>query len=159
MCKDPHSFDIVTSSAKKQEREYIMRMRDIFQEADKDGNNELSWQEFEDYLKDTEVAAFFNTLGLDVSVAKALFVLLDVDNSNAVNIDEFLPLAAAHFNEQVGKVYEPEVFRPFLGVRLRYLDTAFNVIQDRHGSIDAYLADVLGVDEALQEKLRARLID
>lgn len=96
-----------------------------------------------------------HVLGVEESDLRADYEL----TNTAVNIDEFLPLAAAHFNEQVGKVYEPEVFRPFLGVRLRYLDTAFNKIQDRHGSIDAYLTDVLGVDEALQEKLRTRLID
>jgi voltage-gated sodium channel len=82
--------DMVTQNGLKQEKEYIMRMRAIFQEADKDGNNNLSWEEFEEYLQDSEVAAFFSSLGLDVSVAKALFVLLDVDDSNAVNIDEFV---------------------------------------------------------------------
>jgi protein tyrosine/serine phosphatase len=79
--------------------------------------------------------------------------------NTAVNVDEFLPQAAAFFNEQVGKIYEPEVFRPFLGVRLRYLDTAFNVIHDKHGTVDAYLADVLGVDDVAQERLRARLLE
>jgi len=41
-------------------------------------------------IYDSEVATFFSALGLDVSVAQALFVLLDVDSSNAVNIDEFV---------------------------------------------------------------------
>ncbi|HAO36525.1 MAG TPA: protein-tyrosine-phosphatase, partial [Hyphomonas sp.] len=40
-----------------------------------------------------------------------------------------------------------------------YLDTAFNVIHDKHGTIDAYLADVLGVDDVAQERLRARLLE
>merc|ERR1719382_297606 len=38
--------EIVTKSGLKQERENVMRMRQIFQEADKDGDNTLSWEEF-----------------------------------------------------------------------------------------------------------------
>ena len=30
---------------------------------------------------------------------------------------------------------------------------------DKHGTIDAYLADVLGVDDVAQERLRARLLE
>ncbi|CAK0864392.1 unnamed protein product [Prorocentrum cordatum] len=82
--------DIVTKTGLKQERENIKRMREIFMEADKDNDATLSWEEFHEYLQDSEVATFFGALGLDVSVARALFVLLDVDDSNAVNIDEFV---------------------------------------------------------------------
>jgi hypothetical protein len=82
--------EIVTQTGLKQERQNIKRMRDIFKEADKDQDDTLSWEEFHEYLQDSEVAAFFGSLGLDVSVARALFVLLDVDDSNAVNIDEFV---------------------------------------------------------------------
>jgi len=96
-----------------------------------------------------------HVLGVEEADLRADYEL----TNTAVKVDEFLPQAAAFFNEQVGKAYEPEVFRPFLGVRLRYLDTAFNVIHDKHGTVDAYLADVLGVDEAAQERLRARLLE
>merc|ERR1719382_717460 len=82
--------EIVTKTGLKQEKENIKRMREIFKEADKDQDDTLSWEEFHEYLQDSEVATFFGALGLDVSVARALFVLLDVDDSNAVNIDEFV---------------------------------------------------------------------
>merc|ERR1712110_684915 len=45
--------EIVTRTGLKQERENVMRMRDIFQEADKDGDNTLSWEEFREYLEDS----------------------------------------------------------------------------------------------------------
>jgi hypothetical protein len=65
-------------------------MRDVFREADTDGDNVLSWDEFSEYLADNTAAVFFSSLGLDVHVAQALFVLLDVDDDNTVNIDEFV---------------------------------------------------------------------
>merc|ERR1712125_135874 len=59
-------------------------------EADKDGDGTLSWEEFEEYLCDSRVAAYLGSLGLDSSIAKTLFVLLDVDDTNSVGIDEFV---------------------------------------------------------------------
>ena len=46
-----------------------------------------------------------------------------------------------------------------MGVRLRYLDTAMTVIGEAHGSVDAYLEEKLGVDGAMQETIRARLLE
>jgi protein tyrosine/serine phosphatase len=45
----------------------------------------------------------------------------------------------------------------FLGVEADYLDGAFAEIAARHGSIGGYLEQVLGVDAALAERIRARL--
>jgi hypothetical protein len=45
-----------------------------------------------------------------------------------------------------GKNYEPEVFRPFIGVRLPYLETAMGAIIGEVGSIDAYLTETLRRD-------------
>jgi Ca2+-binding EF-hand superfamily protein len=82
--------ELLTQAEVAQEREALKRMRDIFYEADQDGDNTLSWEEFVEYLADDKVAAFFRTVGLDVNVARALFQLLDADDSNAVNIEEFV---------------------------------------------------------------------
>lgn len=79
--------------------------------------------------------------------------------NEAALVDQFLPQATQHFNEMLGKDYDPEVYRPFMGVRLRYFDTAMNVIQEKYGSVDAYLAEVLGLDEAGQNRLRDRLLE
>jgi protein tyrosine/serine phosphatase len=39
-----------------------------------------------------------------------------------------------------------------------YLETAFAVIREAHGSIDGYLTQVLDVDDALRDRLQARLL-
>ncbi|MCW1428139.1 tyrosine-protein phosphatase [Novosphingobium sp. JCM 18896] len=44
------------------------------------------------------------------------------------------------------------------GVKPEYLAEGLAAIQASHGSTDAYLADVLAVDAAMQEKIRAALI-
>jgi protein-tyrosine phosphatase len=60
--------------------------------------------------------------------------------------------------KQVGLSASREALRVAVSVNADYLETAFEVILDRHGSLDAYLAEVLGVDEGLRERLHARLL-
>ena len=45
----------------------------------------------------------------------------------------------------------------FLGVEPAYLEAAFAEVEARHGSLDAYLAQALGVDAALRARIEARL--
>ena len=84
----------------------------------------------------------------------------DYDLTNtAVDVASRLPEAAAYFNDMLGKDYPAEVFRPFMGVHLRYLEKAFATINERAGSIDGYLVDTLKVDEKMQDAIRERLIE
>lgn len=84
----------------------------------------------------------------------------DYDLTNeAVDIDNRLPEVAVYFNQMLGRDYPADVFRPFMGVHLRYLDKAFAAINDRAGSLDGYLIDTLKVDEAMQSAIRERLIE
>ena len=53
----------------------------------------------------------------------------------------------------------PEVLEPLLTVDVAYLDALFAVLDERHGGVDGYLTETLGVDEAAREALRARLLD
>jgi len=71
-------------------KEYATNLRRFFFEADKDKSGMLSWEEFQKHLDDDRVKAYFQTLELDVSQARALFMLFDVDETNAVGIDEFI---------------------------------------------------------------------
>lgn len=45
------------------------------------------------------------------------------------------------------------------GVKEEYLHSAFAAMRESHGSVDAYLADVLGVDDTRREKIKCRLIE
>ena len=67
-------------------------------------------------------------------------------------------LIAEMFNAHIGKAYEPEVFRPFIGVRLPYLETAMATIIGEVGSVDAYLTETRGVTQAQQDTIREKLL-
>jgi protein tyrosine/serine phosphatase len=61
--------------------------------------------------------------------------------------------------DTVGKTVDEAGLRVAVSVSPAYLETAFSVIREAHGSIDAYLSDLLGVDAGLRERLQARLLD
>ena len=48
--------------------------------------------------------------------------------------------------------------RALFGVSAEFLDAAFTAMRGSHGSIDAYLGEVLGVGAAAKERIRAALI-
>eukprot|EP00929_Paragymnodinium_shiwhaense_P033695 TRINITY_DN18455_c0_g1_i4.p1 TRINITY_DN18455_c0_g1~~TRINITY_DN18455_c0_g1_i4.p1 ORF type:complete len:995 (+),score=282.94 TRINITY_DN18455_c0_g1_i4:87-3071(+) len=70
--------------------DYSRSIRDFFESADKDGSGNLSWDEFEKHLGDKRVKAYFNSLQLDVAQARALFLLLDVEETDQVDIEQFV---------------------------------------------------------------------
>jgi protein tyrosine/serine phosphatase len=45
----------------------------------------------------------------------------------------------------------------FLGVEAAWLEAALDAIAERHGSVDAYLTQALGVDAALRDRIAGRL--
>ena len=86
-------------------------------------------------------------------------IYTDYDLTNtAANVDARLPEARAYFNDILGKDYDAEVYRPFIGVRIPYLETAFEAIDKAHGNRDDYLASVLGVDDTKRERILSRLL-
>jgi len=72
------------------EQRYLIDMREVFEEMDQDQTDAISLEEFEKHLNDDRVVAYFNTLKLNVTDARTLFLLLDHDRSGSVEIDEFL---------------------------------------------------------------------
>jgi protein tyrosine/serine phosphatase len=69
------------------------------------------------------------------------------------------PMVAQVIQEATGRVATDAAVRAAIGVEAEYLQAAFEVILARHGSVDAYLAEALGVDLALREALEARLLE
>lgn len=59
--------------------------------------------------------------------------------------------------ERYSKLTE-EASKALGGVKEEYLEAAYSAVRDSHGSIDAYMGDVLGVDAALRDRIRSRLI-
>jgi protein tyrosine/serine phosphatase len=60
--------------------------------------------------------------------------------------------------DTVGKDVDEAGLRVAVSVNRAYLETAFAVIREAHGSLDGYLTQMLGVDDALRERLHARLL-
>ena len=52
----------------------------------------------------------------------------------------------------------PDALRNLMGVREEYIDTCWREVERLHGSVDSYLASVLGVDEAMKARLYERLL-
>lgn len=69
------------------------------------------------------------------------------------------PQFADAIEEMTGRRPTREAMITALGVEAHYLETAFAAIHDRHGSLDAYLHEVLGVDPARREAIAHRILD
>lgn len=82
--------ELVTRNEMEKNMQYAQSIRRFFHEADEDGTGTLSWEEFEKYLQNDKVQAYFQSFELDVTQARTLFKLLDLDESNDVGIDEFI---------------------------------------------------------------------
>lgn len=64
-----------------------------------------------------------------------------------------LPRMQAHYG-----TIEPEALHNLMGVLPEYLDTYIAKVTHDHGSLDAYLVTILGVDSPRKERLRAKLV-
>jgi protein-tyrosine phosphatase len=54
---------------------------------------------------------------------------------------------------------DPDELRPLFEARPEYLQTAFDTIDEKYGSVDVYLREGLGIDDALRAQLRANLLE
>jgi len=73
-------------------------------------------------------------------------------------IESRLTLFGDFVEEVTGRRASDEALRTTMGVDALYLDTAFATIAERYGSVDAYLEQALGVDNALRQAIRQRLL-
>ena len=74
-------------------------------------------------------------------------------------IERKMGFLGAWLRDSLGKPVSDQALRVAVSVRPDYLQTAFDVIGQAHGSLDAYLSDVLGVDAALRQAIEARLLE
>jgi len=87
-------------------------------------------------------------------------ILADYELTNtAVNVDAHLPEAKRRFDKFLGRNYDADVYRPFMGVRRRYLETALDTIENESGSVDAYLETELGMTADMRTDLKTRLLE
>ena len=69
------------------------------------------------------------------------------------------PQFAAVVEEMTGRRPTQDAVITALGVEAHYLETAFAAIHEQHGTLDAYLQDVLGVDAARRAAIVHRILD
>jgi len=77
--------------------------------------------------------------------------------NTAVDLAGRAPHIAAFLKKATGREPSHDAVVAFLGVEEAYLVAAFDAIQARNGSIDAYMEQVLGVDSARRDRIRERL--
>lgn len=54
---------------------------------------------------------------------------------------------------------DPALLQSLLGVEPRYLQAAFDAMREEQGSVDAYLRQTLGLDDATRARLRERFLE
>lgn len=78
--------------------------------------------------------------------------------NTAGDVEARIAAGMATITEVSGQL-DPEVMRVLMGVEPEYVESIFRMMEERHGSTDAYLRDMLGVDEAMRERLRTALVE
>ncbi|MFN3669972.1 MAG: tyrosine-protein phosphatase [Brevundimonas sp.] len=77
--------------------------------------------------------------------------------NTAVDLERRAPGIARQLETMTGRTVSHDAVVAFLGVEPVYLETALREIAARHGSVDAYLEQALGVDADLRDRIGARL--
>jgi protein-tyrosine phosphatase len=78
--------------------------------------------------------------------------------NNPERMAKRLPIAMEAMSQATGRTPTAAAVMVAMSVEEAYLERAFAAIKARHGSLDAYLEQALGVDGALREALEARLL-
>lgn len=96
--------------------------------------------------------------------AAALLTLLGVSEADVMRDylqtnDDLLPALRPLFDRFERAGGDPQLLVPVLGVKAGYLDTAFDELHSRYGSIERYFEDGLGVGPGTQEALRYAFLE
>jgi protein tyrosine/serine phosphatase len=102
------------------------------------------------------VAMLHYALGVHPDDAMADYLLTNTAGDPAARIAAGIP---ALQGSATARRFDEGTLRVLMGVEAEYLDTALASIRDKHGSVDGYLADVLGVDAVMRAQLAARLVE
>lgn len=103
----------------------------------------------------TGIAAslLLHVLGVHRDDYVAEFLLTNDAPTRAILERQSLPRMEAHYG-----AIEPEALHNLMGVLPEYIETYIAEVTRDHGSLDAYLAGILGVDEHRKQRLRARFV-
>jgi protein tyrosine/serine phosphatase len=79
--------------------------------------------------------------------------------NDPARLDRRLPQVTQAILELTGRTPDPRAVRVAMGVEAAYLDTAFDAMTRRHGGINGYLQDALGLNAERRDALAARLVE
>ena len=104
----------------------------------------------------TGVAAtlLLHILGVSREDQFAEFLLTNAAPTLAVLREQSVP----GLEQRLGRTLDEAAVTALLGVHEDYLATFLSAAEKDHGSLDAYLAEAIGVDERLKERLRAKFV-
>jgi hypothetical protein len=85
-----HDKELAVQKHIDRQKEYVVKIRELFKDIDTDNSEVITLDEFEKHLEDDDAAAFFSTLQIDADTAWDLFKLLDADEGGSIDIDEFV---------------------------------------------------------------------
>jgi protein tyrosine/serine phosphatase len=77
--------------------------------------------------------------------------------NTAVDLEARAPGIAEQLKAFTGRTASHDAVVAFMGVEAAYLHAAIAAVIERHGSVDAYLEQALGVDAALRDRIAERL--
>ncbi len=100
------------------------------------------------------VALAQHVLGVALDDIVADYVL----TNQAGNIEARIAAGAIQIRTRHGAISD-DTIRTLMGVEADYLTTAFDRASARHGSIDSYLADVVGIDAEARDQLRKAYLE
>jgi hypothetical protein len=82
--------DLVIHEEMDKKSDYVKELIDLFDELGTMEDGTISMEDFERYLEDEQVAAFFTALRLTINDVGSMFKLLDSDASGTVDLSEFV---------------------------------------------------------------------
>lgn len=100
------------------------------------------------------VALLHHALEVHPDDAMADFLLTNA----AGNIEARIAAGGETIRAKYGAI-DDDTIRVLMGVDARYLHAMRKAVEEAHGSLDAFLADVLEVDDARREALRLHLVE
>jgi len=80
-----------TEKANEDQKKVLMfQLRELFRAADVDNDGTMTWTKFQGKLQDTKMQGYLKAIDLDQEEALDLFHLLDSDDSDEIDEDEFV---------------------------------------------------------------------
>lgn len=89
MQRSQHDAELMIQQELENKDEFVFTLQQVFNELDTNDSGSLSLEEFEQHINDEKIMAYLRSLDINISQARTLFTLLDVDHTGEVDIDEF----------------------------------------------------------------------